>query len=142
MVIFIYLCILLLNIVAIFMTYKFLGEDFEKKEKSIFLVVGIAIMYMLVSGVYWLSTDKIEMQELSEAIQNFITFTFVPLNAIVILPFAASSFRHYQNGKLRGDKLRNRYILLAIVLIIILIIEFFYFKDIQLGIVNMINSRS
>ena len=28
MVIFIYLCILLLNIVAIFMTYKFLGEDF------------------------------------------------------------------------------------------------------------------
>ena len=43
MVIFIYLCILLLNIVAIFMTYKFLGEDFEKKEKSIFLVVGIAI---------------------------------------------------------------------------------------------------
>ena len=34
MVIFIYLCILLLNIVAIFMTYKFLGEDFEKKEKK------------------------------------------------------------------------------------------------------------
>ena len=30
MVIFIYPCILLLNIVAIFMTYKFLGEDFEK----------------------------------------------------------------------------------------------------------------
>ena len=33
MVIFIYLCILLLNIVAIFMTYKFLGEDFEQKGK-------------------------------------------------------------------------------------------------------------
>ena len=61
MVIFIYLCILLLNIVAIFMTYKFLGEDFEKKEKSIFLVVGIAIMYMIVSLVYWLSTRGIDL---------------------------------------------------------------------------------
>ena len=56
MVIFIYLCILLLNIVAIFMTYKFLGEDFEKKGKINFSsswnsynvydsIIGILVKY-------------------------------------------------------------------------------------------------
>ena len=139
--IFIYLCILVLNVVAVLITLHFLGKGMDKKAKGIFIIVGIAIMYMLVTGVYWLSTDKIEMQELSEAVQNFIIFTFVPLNAILILPFAASSFKHFRNGKLRGDKLRNRYILLAIVFLIILIIEFFYFKDIQLGIIDIINSK-
>ena len=72
MVIFIYLCILLLNIVAIFMTYKFLGEDFEKKEKSIFLVVGIAIMYMIVSLVYWLSTRGIDLGINNEINQIYV----------------------------------------------------------------------
>ena len=37
MVIIIYLGILLINIVAVFMVYKFLGTDMEKKEKLIFL---------------------------------------------------------------------------------------------------------
>ena len=141
MVIFIYLCILLLNIVAIFMTYKFLGEDFEKKEKSIFLVVGIAIMYMIVSLVYWLSTRGIDLGINNEMGKNFIIFTFVPINSMLVLPFLASSYKYFKQGRLKKQNFKYRIILLCVILIIVLILEFFYFKDIQNSILNMLAAK-
>lgn len=140
MIIFIYLCILLLNIVAIFMTYRFLGEDLEKKEKSIFLVVGIAIMYMIVSLVYWLSTMGVDLEVNNEMGKNFIIFTFVPINSMLVLPFLASSYKYFKQGRLKKQNFKNRIILLCIILIIVLILEFFYFKDIQNSILGMMQA--
>ena len=54
--IFIILFILLINVINIFAIYKLLGKDIKNKEKIIFIAVGVAIMYMLVSVVYWLSS--------------------------------------------------------------------------------------
>lgn len=48
MVIIIYLGILLINVVAVFMVYKFLGTDMEKKEKLIFIAIGTSIMLSLI----------------------------------------------------------------------------------------------
>lgn len=141
MIIFIYLCILLLNIVAIFMTYKILGENFEKKEKSIFLVVGIAIMYMIVSLVYWLSTRGVDLGINNEIGKNFVVFTFVPINSMLVLPFLASSYKYFKQGRLKKQNFKNRIILLCVILIIALILEFFYFKDIQNSILSMIAAK-
>ena len=141
MIIFIYLCILLLNIVAIFMTYKILGENFEKKEKSIFLVVGIAIMYMIVSLVYWLSTRGVDLGINNEIGKNFAVFTFVAINSMLVLPFLASSYKYFKQGRLKKQNFKNRIILLCVILIIALILEFFYFKDIQNSILNMIAAK-
>lgn len=141
MIIFIYLCILLLNIVAIFMTYKILGENFEKKEKSIFLVVGIAIMYMIVSLVYWLSTRGVDLGINNEIGKNFVVFTFVPINSMLVLPFLASSYKYFKQGRLKKQNFKNRIILLCVILIIALILEFFYFKDIQNSILNVIAAK-
>ena len=141
MILFIYLCILVLNVLAVFLTYKFLGNESEKKEKWVFIIVGIAIMYMLVTLVYWMSTKNIDLGSAKATAQNLITFSFVPVNAILILPFLARSYRYFKLGNLKSENFRNRLILLAVVLIIILIIEFFYFKDIQNGILSMIEAK-
>lgn len=140
MVIFIYLCILILNAVAIFMTYKFLGEDFEQKQKLTFIVVGIAIMYMLVSLIYWLSTKNIDLGTTNEIGKNFIVFTFVPINSMIVLPFLASSYKYFKQGRLKTQNFKNRIILIAVILIIVLVLEFFYFKDIQNSILSMIQA--
>lgn len=140
MVIFIYLCILILNVVAVFMTYKFLGEDFEQKQKLTFIVVGIAIMYMLVSLIYWLSTKNIDLGTTNEMGKNFIVFTFVPINSMIVLPFLASSYKYFKQGRLKTQNFKNRIILIAIILIIVLVLEFFYFKDIQNSILSMIQA--
>lgn len=140
MIIFIYACILALNLVAIFLIYYFLGKEMDKKSKGIFIIVGIAIIYMLVSFIYWISTKDINLGTSGKTGQNLITFTFVPVNAIVILPFLANSYRQLKTGKLKSVPFRNRCIVLVVILFILLIIEFFYFKDIQNGILNMLQN--
>ena len=133
------LFIILINIVTIALTYYCLG-NMEKKEKLTFTIVGIAISYAGTSVAYWLSTKGIDVKEVSELGKNFITFSFVPINGILILPLLAKSYTKLKSGKLAQDKFNNRCILLFAVFVILLIIEFFYFKDIQLGIISMLQN--
>ncbi|MBR1803072.1 MAG: hypothetical protein IJ777_03820 [Clostridia bacterium] len=141
MVAFIYICILVLNVVAILLTYHSLGTGIDQKEKAIFIIIGVAVMYMAVTFAYWIGTKNIAIDSNNDLGKNLIIFTFVPVNSIVILPFLANSYRHWKAGVLKPDKFRNRIILLAVIFIILFIIEIFYFKDIQTGIVNMLNAK-
>ena len=49
--------------------------------------------------------------------------------------------KYWKEGKLKTIPFRNRCILLGVILVIVLLIEFFYFKDIQNGILSIISSR-
>lgn len=132
---------LVLNIVTIVLTYYCLS-NLEKKEKLIFIAAGIAIMYVLTSFVYWISTKEVSLKEVSELGQNLITFLFVPINGLVVLPILAKSYSKYKIGSLASDKLRNRVIVLAVILLIILIVECSYFKGIQNGVITLIENNN
>lgn len=131
---------LVLNIVAIVLTYNCLSK-IDKKEKIIVVAVGIAVVYALTSFVYWISTKDIAIKEVSELGKNIITFLFVPINSIIVLPLMAKSYNKYKIGRLASDKLRNRGIVLGLILLIILIIECSYFKDIQNGVIKLIEEN-
>ena len=131
------LFIIILNIVSIVLMYYSLG-DLGKKEKLIFTAAGTAIMYVLTSIVYWISTRSIEVTEVSETGKDLIIFLFVPINGILILPLLAKSYQKFKFGNLKSTILRNRGVVLAIILLIILIIECAYFKNIQEQVVNLI----
>ena len=85
------LFILILNIVSILLMYRSL-TDRTPKEKLIFIAIGIAIMYMLTSVVYWISTRNVEITEVSDVGKDLIIFLFVPINGIIVLPLFARSF--------------------------------------------------
>ena len=135
------LFVLILNIVAIALTYHSLS-NFEKKERIICVAVGIAIIYIITSIIYWISTKNVASKDVAETAKNVITFLFVPINAILTLPIIAKSYCKYKMGKLAGDKLRNRIIVLAIPFIIVLIIECSYFTDIQNGILEFVKDNT
>lgn len=132
--------IIVLNIVAIALTYYCLS-DIEKRERIIFIAIGVAIIYILTSFVYWLSTKDIAIKEVSEMGKNLITFLFVPINGIIVLPILAKSYTKYKTGRLDLDKLKNRGLVLAMILAILLIIECMYFKDIQNSVVEIIEKN-
>ena len=132
---------LLLNIVAIVLTYNCLS-NMDKKERIIVIAVGVAVVYALTSFVYWISTKDVAIKEVSELGKNIITFLFVPINSIVVLPLMAKSYNKYKIGRLALDKLRNRGIVLGVILLIVLIIECSYFKDIQNGVVALIEENN
>ena len=133
--------ILILNIVSIVLMYYCLG-DLAKKEKFIFIAAGTGIMYILTSIVYWISTNKIEITEVSETGKNLITFLFVPVNAIVVLPIIAKSYAKTKYRKLSNDVFFKRGIVLAVLLLIVLIVECNYFKSIQQQVVDLIKQNS
>ena len=87
---FILFFILILNVVAIVLTYHCL-TSIEQKDKIIFIAVGIAIIYGLTSFAYWISTKDVAIKEVAETGKNYITFLFVPINSLIVLPLIAKS---------------------------------------------------
>ena len=75
--------------------YQFI-KRLPKVEKTIFIGVSFAIAYLLVSIIYWISGVGIDKQ-INEAAKDFIIYTFVPVNIILLVPFIASKY-----NKLRG----------------------------------------
>ena len=135
------LFILILNIVSILLMYRSLN-DRTPKEKLIYIAMGIAVMYILTSIVYWISTRNIEMTEVSDLGKDLIIFLFVPINGIIVLPLSARSYCKFKGGGISGTVLRNRGTVLGIILLILLIIECVYFENIQNQVVKMITDRN
>lgn len=135
------LFILILNIVSILLMYRTL-TDRTPKEKLVFIAIGIALMYMLTSFVYWISTRNIEITEVSDVGKDLIIFLFVPINSIILLPIFARSYCKYKDGGINGTVFRNRGIVLGVILLILLIIECSYFENIQNQVVKMITDKN
>ena len=98
-------------------------------------------MYIITSIVYWFSTRGIEVTEVSERGKDLITFLFVPINGIIMLPLLAKSYSKLKYGNLDKNVFLKRGIVLAVILLIVLIIECIYFKNIQQEVVNMLNAQ-
>lgn len=138
--IFILLGILVTNLIAITIVYQFV-KRLPQKEKFIFIVGSVAAVYGLVSLVYWLSGFGID-QTLHENSKNFIIYLFVPINAIILIPYIASGYTKFKLKSIKKETLQKRIIVMSILAIIILIIQFFYFKNIQVNIKNIVKNNT
>ncbi len=133
-------CIIILNIIALALAYYCLS-DLEKKDRIIFIAVCVAVIYMLTSFTYWISTKGVAVKAVSDLGKKLITFLFVPINTIAVVPLLSKSYNKYKTGFLAGDKFRNRCIVLAVFLLIILSIECVYFKNVQNTVITLIEKN-
>ena len=134
------IAILLANIISIAIVYQFI-KKLDKKQKVIFIGISVATMYVLISFVYWISgfgVDKI----IHEASKDFITFLFVPINVILIIPFFAFQYMKFKNKQIKIEKLIKVTITLVVLLIMVLVIEYFYFCNIQTNIKYMNDNKN
>ncbi len=129
--------IVILNILCVFLMYKFL-EDIEKKEKIIFIASGIAIMYVLTLLAHFISTMGLDEIYKSGSTKDFVIFLFVPINGLLVLPTFAKSYYNYKLGKLKLSTLKKRICVLIIPLLIALILEGIFLKNIQIFVTNNI----
>lgn len=123
------IAILLANIISIGAVYQFI-KKLEKKQKLLFIAISIAFMYVLISIVYWISGFGIE-KAIHEASKNFILYLFVPVNVIIFVPYFASQYMKLRLKQIKVEKFANKLSILVVVLILVLIVEYFYFKNIQ-----------
>ncbi len=124
--IFIMLVLLLANVIAITLIYQFI-KKLPKMNKIIFIVASFAIIYALVSIVYWISGIGIE-KNINEAAKDFIIFAFVPVNVIIFIPFIANKYNKLMLKKIQKEDFIKTIIVISILILITLTIECFYFK--------------
>lgn len=133
--IFITLAILFANAIAITLVYQFVKE-LPKMEKIIFIGVSFAIMYVLVSISYWISGFGIE-KNINEGLKNFITYIFVPVNVIILIPFIARKYYKWRQNEIDKESLIKRIIIVSIIGVLILTVETIYIKQIKKNIEAM-----
>ena len=138
--IFIMLAIVATNAIAIALIYQFV-KKLPKMDKFVFIAGSIAIIYVVVSIVYWLSGFGID-EKVHEAAKSFITYTFVPVNVILLVPFVATKYRKLKNNEIGRDDFFKRLAIVSIAAVIILIVEYNYFKGMQLNMVRTLENRN
>lgn len=129
-------CIGFINIITIFGIYQGLHEV-EKKKRIGFLAIGFGGMYLIVSGIYLLSSIGIEQKELLGQTKQLLTFTFVPVNSIISLIFLARSYSKLLAKQIKLEKFKKICIIIAIILLVAFIFEYFYFKSVNQSILDI-----
>ena len=56
---------------------------------------------------------------------------FVPVNVILFIPFIAFNYIKFKDKKIKQEDLFKKVFIIAIIAVIVLIGEYFYFKNIQ-----------
>ena len=135
----IYIFILIANVVAILSTYLSFGKRLGKDKKMLYTMIAIGVIYIITLGVYFFSSLGIKNSNVSSNSKNMITFSFVPVNVIIILPFLIRSFEKAKDKIITNDKLNKRVIIALIIGIVLIFTEFFYFRNIQKNIIDFGN---
>ena len=70
-----------------------------------------------------------------------IVFTFVPVNSIIVIPFMLRSFNKRKDREITGEQLNKRAVVMFIIAVVIVVSEFFYFRNIEKGIGRIIEQQ-
>lgn len=133
--IYLMLAILILNIAAIGIVYNFI-KRLPKKEILVFIAISVAMMYILISIVYWFSGFNVD-ENVHEASKNFVIFLFVPINVIIFMPYMAAKYYKLRQNKMKKEDFVKKASRMVILLIVVLVIEYFYFGNIQKNIAQI-----
>lgn len=126
------LAIILINVVPLVIVYKIL-KKIEKRELLIFMAVSVGIIYVLIQFIFLLSGIGID-ETVHYSVKNMIVFVFVPINIILFIPFLAVQYKKVKEKKIKYVDFANKIATCVVILIIVSVIEFFYFRSVQMNV--------
>lgn len=128
----------LANAISVFTVYKLI-KGLGKRKSLLYIAISIAIMYIILSIVYWLSGIGMN-KDIHEASKNFVIYLFVPINMFLTVPYLAAQYMKLLANEIKREKFAKKVEIVAIIFAVVLVIEFFYFRSIQSNIAE-INSN-
>lgn len=136
----IYVFILIANVISILLIYNSFNKNIEKTKKLLYTMISMGIIYIIVLVIYFFSSIGLSKETTKQA-KDMITFTFVPVNSIILIPFLIRSFNQRKNNEITTEQLNRRTIIMIIIAIILIVAEFFYFRNIEKGIIDIVNQK-
>lgn len=133
----IFIILAILFIILLRWTWHSLGE-IEKNTKVKSIIIGVIIIYIITLIVYLISKIGItyENKEAGNMLQTVFVILFTSINGYIILPYAFKKLNQINNDEINKEKFKKSFIKLSVIIIVLCVIEIFYFKGIQQGILN------
>ena len=130
------LMILILFVVLILWTWNSTRNFESTFSRVLYITGGILINFLITLIVFNISKSSINYPSIKvlKEIRKIMLLTFVPLNGIITMPFIANIINKIKDG----ENQKKRIIIISIISILVIIIEIFYFQNIQIGILKMI----
>lgn len=135
----IYLISVIFVIIVIAFTWYTL-EALETKEKILLIVIGIIVSLIITIILFNISSAKVKYHsiEMLESVRTVSIIVFLPMNAIIIMPYLGKQISKYRFSEIEKNKLLNRLIIFFIIISVIFIIENKYLISIQNGIMDIV----
>lgn len=140
----IYFIVFLLFVVYIVWTWNSTKEFEDQKIRIAYLIVGTLFIAMVTLIIFLVSKIGVNYpkKEMVGQVQKIVLLVFTPINGFVVLTQFSSAFQQIRSGMVSKEKMDKKIKTLLIVFTILIIIECIYFKNVQYGIIKIINSKS
>ena len=108
-----------------------------------YIIIGTLFITLATYIIFLISKSGITYPhvEMIGKIRNIILLTFVPINGFITLPQIANTIEKIKNDNITAEQLKRRIVIFIIIVLLIVIFECSYFKNIQNGIIQVINLR-
>ena len=137
--------IIIISIITIIL-FAFLGVytwqrlgNIEKKTKIIYIVLGLLIVAFITLILFNISSANIDYEkiEMKNDIRKMLVLVFTPINALFLMPSFAKILNEIKNNEIEKEKLKFRILKILIIFVIVLIIEYNYLVNTQIGIMEI-----
>lgn len=125
------IAIIILNIFSIIMLLKML-KGTELKIKIITCIALILFMFIISNIIYGIGNMGI-IGEIANKSKNMILLVLMPINMMIIASPIALQINKAQSKEIEKEEFLKKIITLVLIDIAILIVEYIYIKNIQLG---------
>jgi len=135
--------LIILFLVYLFWTWNS-TKGFEGKFSRVaYTIIGTIVLILLTYIIFIISKKGIiyPHREMSKLIRNIILLIFVPINGFITLPHIANTIEKIKKDEFTGKQFKTRLIIFIILIIVVFILECFYFNSIQNRIIQIFKLR-
>lgn len=119
-------------------------KEFENNLLRIsFIFVGTLFITLLTLILFWISKIGVEYpkKEMIGEVRRIILLSFIPINGFLMLTQTASIFAQAKSGMVSKEDMQKKIKRLVIIFIVLIVFEAIYFKNIQNGMIIIIQNK-
>ena len=108
-----------------------------------FILVGTLFITLLTLILFWISKIgvKYPKKEMIGEVRKIILLSFIPINGFLTLTQSASIFAQAKSGMVSKEEMKKKIKRLVIIFIILIVLEAIYFKNVQNGMIRIIQNK-
>ena len=139
----IYFIIFVLFIIYIVCVWNSTKEFETLLMRISFILVGTIFITILTLILFWISKIGIAYpkKEMIGEVRKIILLSFIPINGFITLTQASTIFAQAKSGMMSKEDMEKKIKKLVIIFIVLIIFEAIYFKNIQNGMIKIIQSK-